>query len=1642
MQKDQKTNKTNTQNNSNNSTTNNSNNSTTKKKEKTIKTNTGVQTDQNHTKCSNPKKPFEESKQSQHTSDSSEDMNNRVNQVKKAYNDLEVPQTHRKKFKKKVKKLQDNRKQMYNRDYTSSDVSDIEEEIFLHDKPMNIPSSMKFTLPGYVGDTKINFQIDCGSAASLINKSVFEQIDESLILKKIPIDKKYQDYGGNNIEILAKVTMQVKFENVRMEHTFLVANSEKASNLLGVDVIRSKRISIEVEDDCKIFLSFKKSGTNTRKRIAIQENKVLNLYATQTRDINFGVNYINATFDSELCEIANASELHNTVGIANSTLDPFPNEEFLTSLDTDGSICVPIHNKNLGSSVVFEGQLIGTFQPLSKEEIYNREIGITEFVGENMKIVPNLNNSIKYLEHKFNKINKEATKSTEQEQPETINKIKLTNNLNDSDSPPLSESDFADELFTKIRIPDSDKVWEKVLKDVPQHLRKRTFHMLTEKYPNVVSRHSTDFGHCNLENSEFPIDLTDDIPVTAKPYPLNSVYEQQLKEIVDDMVKNGLLIPESSNYCSGVFLRARPDSTNTGNHRVRVISDYRALNAKTVEDHFPIPNLKMILQKLNKKKYFIVLDLKDSYQSISIKKSDRHKASLVTSFGQYSPTKMGYGHRNAPAFFSRQIYRLLHDIDGAVSYLDDIVCFGETPEEALDNFERVIARLEKHGFRISLTKLQMFKSYLKFLGVMISKNGISCDPAKVQAVLDFPIPKSKTEMQRFLGLANYLSDFIPNFATTASPLYKLASGNKDKLTLTEEETLAFEKLKETVSKPTLLSFIDPDLEIYLESDASYSSYGGLAYQVKVYDEADIPKLKAQYEEMLEKSTEELNEEMRNIIEKYTNGETMPNYSPTENQTEKKQTEKTKKNDTHYSPYLNSPLKIKKRKGKVYVPQVNFYFSKKFTEVQQKSWSSLMKEASSILDILERRCDFLALAKETIILSDCSACIYLYQQSKSNSLLSRYLARLNQYNFKVLVKHKSGKALTAADALSRMYVLEDSEENQGRIDHRQGILVKVPFKIGTLVTPKDIISYLQSGEQQIVIPTSDPTISKCCQTDDNPQHVHSITENINQSKSTKSKIFKELTDLLSYENYAKKQQEEFKELYEKLLVQPVSDKKIENGLILTKYKNRFVRLTPNSLRNALLSRFHLLGHYSHRKLVKIITKTDIWPGINKDCEDFTSKCISCIFIRPGKKDTYKLGYPLTGHTGDVWMMDVVSGLPNSKGFSYFVSVIDTFSRFTITYPIRNDTSDEIVRKLEEQVFSVFGSPKVIITDGARNMGKSNKFQELCTIYKTEIKIRSPYSSRSLGLCERVHQSILNNLRSLSDSFRNSWVENLPLATALQNTVPHTATKLSPFELMFGRDNELWNPLTDINKFATSNPDVTQYHEDLQKHLKDLYVFAKEQDDKYKKKMREHYGGKSFQYKPGSFVLSQNKLPAVNEKLKTRPKFYGPFLVLENLETVVIAENVMNGRVSYLNKNLIKPIAEKSVEKYSNLPFHVKQIFGEGFTNEAWKDLNDENKLMDTIKRRNNSQAEFGIEHPLEKLVPFKEVVEAQDEIINELPHTSSSSEEDELAKNQLENSETQKEKSEKRVTFSDQVNFENNSPRRSPRTIRAPERLNL
>ena len=1017
-----------------------------------------------------------------------------INEIKnQIYQELKLPTKNQINLKKRIHNLQEKRKKRDFRSESETTDTDEEEEVYvMPDVPSDIPLTSKFTITGKCGSQDIQFEIDTGSGHSIINKETFDRLESKDILEVRKPSKTARDFSGNEIPFVAEVLLNIVLDKCSIKQNFLVSSYPNSTNLIGADCLRSKRINWEIDGECKVFLVFKNWETKAIvQRLPVTENRTFPIFTQDTIEIPGGeTTLLTAKLQQINVNFINSKEIAHTIGFTTLRHNFYPEERTaICSLEEDGTLQVPIQNHEYGSKIIFKGEEIGTFQLLPKDsKIYNPTMKILETIDATSKIEPDINNSVKLLEEKLKRENNKQPK---------INKIKLTETGDRSEAGDLS--DIIEEVSPPMKINADPETWEEVLKNVPIHLKGKVFKLLTKDFPNVVSKSNTDFGNCNLSNSEFNIELNSTNPnVTSKPYKLNYIYEEQIKEVIQEMIDNKLLIPESSPYSSGIFVRPRPDASNTGNVRVRVICDYRQLNSFTKADLFPLPSMKMLLQKLSGQQFFILLDLKDSYQSIRIKKTDRFKASILTSFGQFSPTRMGYGFKNAPSWFSRQISRVIVDLPNTSNYMDDIIIFGKSYDEAFDAFKEVIKRLDSAGFRISLPKLKMFQPELKLLGMIISQDGIKCDPAKVEGIVEFPEPTTKQQVMRFLGCCNFCSDFISNYSQISAPLYKLTASPNEKVTFNEEERLAFNKLKRMIAKPTMLSFVDSSKPIFLEVDASGSAYGAVAYQVQSFSPEDIPKLKIQQAEIMSKKPTELDDSLREIINKYIAEEELPDYDVEIKPSDSTQTEEALFQDDAF-PYTNTEIKTVRRKNMVYIPKTIFFTSKKFSEVQMRSWSSLMKELFALLDICEKRADYLSIAKEAIILTDCAAVTYLFHQAKSNSIMARYLARLSQFPFKIMVKHKAGEKLCLADNLSRVYTL-DPEKDENKIPHNQGILVKTPFKFGEIIGPEDIIEALTNSEDPIVIPTASDLISKSIQTEDCCETAINKIEVINSIKS--------------------------------------------------------------------------------------------------------------------------------------------------------------------------------------------------------------------------------------------------------------------------------------------------------------------------------------------------------------------------------------------------------------------------------------------------------------------------------------------------------------------------------------------------------------
>ena len=203
--------------------------------------------------------------------------------------------------------------------------------------------------------------------------------------------------------------------------------------------------------------------------------------------------------------------------------------------------------------------------------------------------------------------------------------------------------------------------------------------------------------------------------------------------------------------------------------------DYRKLNRVTVKNKYPLPRIEDLFDQLNGACYFSKIDLRSGYHQLRVRDSDIPKTAFRTRYGHFEFVIMPFGLTNAPAAFMdlmNRIYRPYLD-QFVVVFVDDILIYSKGRAEHERHLQLALQVLRENQLYAKLEKCDFWLQEVQFLGHMVSKEGISVDPAKVEVVMRWERPKSVFEIRSFLGLAGYYRRFIENFSQIACPMTRL-----------------------------------------------------------------------------------------------------------------------------------------------------------------------------------------------------------------------------------------------------------------------------------------------------------------------------------------------------------------------------------------------------------------------------------------------------------------------------------------------------------------------------------------------------------------------------------------------------------------------------------------------------------------------------------------------------------------------------------------------------------------------------------------------------------------------------------------------------------------------------------------------------
>lgn len=327
--------------------------------------------------------------------------------------------------------------------------------------------------------------------------------------------------------------------------------------------------------------------------------------------------------------------------------------------------------------------------------------------------------------------------------------------------------------------------------------------------------------------AEHYIDTGDSKPFNVRPHHWSPYKEAAIDKEIDRMLKLEIIERSNSPYSNPIVPVEKKDGS------MRLCLDARKLNEQTKPSSYPLPLIKRILSRITKSKYITTIDLKEAFFQVSLEKNSREKTAFkIPKRGLFHFTKMPFGLRNSAQTMAMVIDKVLgSDLEPWVFYyLDDIIITTDSLERHFEILREVAKRLREANLAINGKKSKFVVKSAKFLGYILSECGLTVDPAKVDAIVHYPNPKSVKDCRRFMGAAGWYRRFIPDFSEITTPITDLIKKTNARFKWSKEAEEAFQKIKSLLMKDPILTNPDFEKPFKVQCDASDLGIAGILTQ--------------------------------------------------------------------------------------------------------------------------------------------------------------------------------------------------------------------------------------------------------------------------------------------------------------------------------------------------------------------------------------------------------------------------------------------------------------------------------------------------------------------------------------------------------------------------------------------------------------------------------------------------------------------------------------------------------------------------------------------------------------------------------------------------------------------------------------------
>ena len=952
-----------------------------------------------------------------------------------------------------------------------------------------------------------------------------------------------------------------------------------------------------------------------------------------------------------------------------------------------------------------------------------------------------------------------------------------------------------------------------------------------QRYSHVFTDSLTGIGSTSPKIPPMSIDTGDAAPTRLPFYRHSPEKEAEIQRQITELLSAGLVEPSFSEWAAPVILVKKPHG------KWRLCCDFRALNKVTKPIHFPMPTLRAILDKIGeaKPKYFTVLDMTAGYHQIPLDAETKEKTTFVTSSGAWNYRFVPFGLKGAPGHFqgvmaTRVLRGLMYRC--CVPYLDDVIIYSSTWEEHLRNIEQVLKRFEDFGLKLNIKKCEFAKtSGVKYLGHILSAEGVAPDPKKIALMKDFPVPTTPKELKGFLGLASYYRSFCLRFSDLAAPLFLLLKKDTT-FTWGQSQQRAFDAIKHVLTTAPLLGLPDWTSPFYLYTDASDYALGFILGQKR-----DNGK-----EMVIEFSGRTLNESERRLPTVHKEFLAIANGVQ------------------HFRPYLEG------RKFTVVTDNIAMTALRHISGTKGRFARLGWMLSDFDFDIVHRagrkhnNADALSRMDFSRVPTDHQAPVYVFDaihaatdgfdasSQARNDANSEQTRSVGEQTTPDSEQTRLNGEQTTLDSEQTRPVGEKtlSREKTTECEDQSSRLQQIPWTSNEMrqeqwddLETGPILRYLENNEVPDVEPTAKFLRFEAQQCFiDNGMLYRSVLPG------------KRRPDVSS--------------------MTPTEDE-----LLSPVYSVVYV---PRKYRSTLLHAYHdsfFLAHQGVTKTYHLLRTRFYWRSMYKDVQQFIQTCVVCQSAKRNytHKNAPHLSRGMPTHTFDRVSMDILkAGEEDALGYKYILTMVDDLSKWVEAYPLKTEKAADVAEAMWSNWICRYGCMRTLHTDRGTNF-TSKLMKALCELMGVKKTFTSSYRPCANGQAERANQEILKHLRILKAQQKNvPWSKHLPPAMFTANITRSESSKYPAYVVQFGHQAPLPldNPDFDATPAAAS-PD--EYLSILQSQLD--YI-RKEAIINIEKSQSSHlkYANRRASlptYEKGDVVWLSVVRPAPKTSHKLAPKF---------------------------------------------------------------------------------------------------------------------------------------------------------------------------